>query len=233
MKNPEKPDFLSQILGQTDNVIQVDFSQTTSRVDQVLGTEIVLEDDMGFFCGSRDQIENSQMVGCYSCLEIFPSEDVKNYTVDEFDDQIVEKGLCPCCEADALAGDSGGKIDLANDLETLKMAMEVMAEASEQFAVLEALSMGNREFIEQSEMAGCYNCERLFSASEVTTFVEEEDVSETACCPYCGDDTVIGDIDRQEQGIDNFFRELEQGGEQDRIEESKNGVFVWKKGRKE
>ena len=52
-------------------------------------------------------------------------------------------------------------------------------------------SVDNRETIEASTEAGCFHCLERFSASEVTAFVDEGEV--TALCPKCGVDAVIGD----------------------------------------
>ena len=49
----------------------------------------------------------------------------------------------------------------------------------------------NRESITQSSQCGCYYCGKIFSASEVTTECYTKDG--TACCPYCGVDSVFGD----------------------------------------
>lgn len=50
----------------------------------------------------------------------------------------------------------------------------------------------NRESIEQSKMCGCYSCECIFPASEITedNYVDN---GTTACCPKCGMDAVYGD----------------------------------------
>ena len=52
-------------------------------------------------------------------------------------------------------------------------------------------SLRNRETLEKSHLCGCYACNRIFRASELTPddFCDDG----TACCPYCGIDAVIGD----------------------------------------
>lgn len=50
----------------------------------------------------------------------------------------------------------------------------------------------NRESIERSKMCGCYYCEYIFPASEITDD-NYTDQGSTACCPHCDMDTVYGD----------------------------------------
>ncbi len=47
----------------------------------------------------------------------------------------------------------------------------------------------NREEIERSEMCGCFYCERVFSPSEISNWIDE---GYTAMCPHCDIDAVIG-----------------------------------------
>ena len=51
-------------------------------------------------------------------------------------------------------------------------------------------SVRNRGKIEQSSLCGCFSCNRLFLPSEVEDYIDE---GETALCPYCSVDSVIGD----------------------------------------
>lgn len=51
-------------------------------------------------------------------------------------------------------------------------------------------SYHNRKEIEQSFLCGCFSCNRTFPSSEVEDYIDE---GETALCPYCGVDTVIGE----------------------------------------
>ena len=51
-------------------------------------------------------------------------------------------------------------------------------------------SVRNRREIEQSSQCGCFSCKRTFLSSEVVDYTDE---GETALCPYCGVDAVIGD----------------------------------------
>lgn len=51
-------------------------------------------------------------------------------------------------------------------------------------------SFHNRVEIEKSLKCGCFSCGRLFDATEVEEYTND---GETALCPYCGVDSVIGD----------------------------------------
>ena len=48
----------------------------------------------------------------------------------------------------------------------------------------------HRDQIERSESAGCFHCEVTFPASAISEWIDE---AETALCPVCGTDSVIGD----------------------------------------
>jgi len=54
-------------------------------------------------------------------------------------------------------------------------------------------SFKNFEEVKHSQKCGCYNCEKIFDATEVDEFVTERDGSKTALCPYCGIDSVVQD----------------------------------------
>ena len=53
-------------------------------------------------------------------------------------------------------------------------------------------SINNRNEIEKSECCGCYHCKKIFKSSEVKDWVKDEN-GDTAKCPYCLIDSVIGD----------------------------------------
>ena len=54
-------------------------------------------------------------------------------------------------------------------------------------------SIHNRCIIEKSKVAGCYYCLKLYDASLINEYVDIED--DTAVCPYCHVDSVLGDAD--------------------------------------
>jgi hypothetical protein len=52
----------------------------------------------------------------------------------------------------------------------------------------------HRSEIEQSSRCGCYYCLQLFAPSEITNWINETygEAAQTALCPKCGIDAVIG-----------------------------------------
>jgi hypothetical protein len=51
------------------------------------------------------------------------------------------------------------------------------------------LSMHNRQAVQSSQLCGCFYCLKTFPPTDVVEWVDEED---TALCPKCGIDSVIG-----------------------------------------
>ena len=59
-------------------------------------------------------------------------------------------------------------------------------------------SFKNFEAIKRSQKCGCYNCKKIFDATEIDEWViEKDDGQKTALCPYCGVDSVIQDANVQ------------------------------------
>ena len=52
-------------------------------------------------------------------------------------------------------------------------------------------SKNNREEIMRSKFCGCFYCCRTFGANPIKEWVDRG--ADTALCPYCGIDSVIGD----------------------------------------
>jgi hypothetical protein len=50
-------------------------------------------------------------------------------------------------------------------------------------------SARHRRKILASDICGCFYCRQIFAASEITNWVDQ---NETALCPKCGIDSVIG-----------------------------------------
>lgn len=50
-------------------------------------------------------------------------------------------------------------------------------------------SIHHRAEIEASDKVGCFCCRKVFSWKDVTEWVDD---GETAMCPYCGIDAVLG-----------------------------------------
>jgi hypothetical protein len=48
----------------------------------------------------------------------------------------------------------------------------------------------HRAEIEQSRKCGCFYCTRIFDAVQITDWI---DTRQSALCPFCGIDSVIGD----------------------------------------
>ena len=67
-------------------------------------------------------------------------------------------------------------------------------------------SYHNRGEIEQSSLCGCFSCKRTFLSSEVEDFIDD---GETALCPYCGVDAVIGDASGF-QPSEDFLRKMQE-----------------------
>ncbi len=54
-------------------------------------------------------------------------------------------------------------------------------------------SIQHREEVLASERCGCFNCGAIFSPSAIERWVDQwKEVGQTALCPECGIDSVIG-----------------------------------------
>ncbi|ARP44442.1 MULTISPECIES: cytoplasmic protein [Geobacillus] len=51
-------------------------------------------------------------------------------------------------------------------------------------------SAHNRKYLQNDALCGCFHCLAIFSPGEITEWVDQGD---TALCPYCGIDSVIGE----------------------------------------
>ena len=49
----------------------------------------------------------------------------------------------------------------------------------------------NKESLMNDSSCGCFYCLTIFSPSEIVEWIQDE--KETAVCPYCGIDSVIGE----------------------------------------
>ena len=61
-------------------------------------------------------------------------------------------------------------------------------------------SINNKNEIEKSNTCGCFYCREMFDPSEIKTWIKDER-GETAQCPYCLVDSVIGDASKIELNI--------------------------------
>ena len=57
-------------------------------------------------------------------------------------------------------------------------------------------AFGNKTSIQNSHLCGCFQCGMIFQASKVTDWTKEKILKETGWCPYCGIDSLIGDVDQ-------------------------------------
>lgn len=67
-------------------------------------------------------------------------------------------------------------------------------------------SMNNRETLSRSEMCGCFSCFVVIPVARITRWV---DTGETAVCPECGVDSIIGDaakIPLTEEFLDAMYQ---------------------------
>ena len=68
-------------------------------------------------------------------------------------------------------------------------------------------SMNNRSALMSDNLCGCFYCMRIFSPSEINEWIE--DISETALCPYCGIDSIIGESSKYPI-IEEFLSKMNQ-----------------------
>lgn len=62
--------------------------------------------------------------------------------------------------------------------------------SKEQVQAAHEFSLHNKSALQNSETAGCYQCLAIFPPSEIEEFTDGND---TALCPKCGTDSVLGD----------------------------------------
>lgn len=56
-------------------------------------------------------------------------------------------------------------------------------------------SIYHREEIESSSLCGCFHCQQIFPSRDIKDWTDEAKPlsAQTALCPHCGIDSVIGD----------------------------------------
>ncbi|PAQ16041.1 cytoplasmic protein [Bacillaceae bacterium SAOS 7] len=62
--------------------------------------------------------------------------------------------------------------------------------SEEQLLTVYRFSSHNKEGLEKDTVCGCFHCLKVFHPSEIEDWWDDED---TAVCPYCGIDSVIGE----------------------------------------
>ena len=65
----------------------------------------------------------------------------------------------------------------------------------------------HRDEVEKSKAIGCFYCLKTFDPKEIENWLEAED---TALCPYCSIDSVIGDASGYPVGDEKFLREMNE-----------------------
>lgn len=53
-------------------------------------------------------------------------------------------------------------------------------------------SINNIQSLDETQKCGCFYCGRIFDSSEIAESIED-DGGDTAVCPFCGIDSVIGE----------------------------------------
>lgn len=58
-------------------------------------------------------------------------------------------------------------------------------------------SLNHRKSILKSKNCGCFYCLQIFPSSEIKDWCDEDknEIKQTAICPKCGVDSLIGDLD--------------------------------------
>lgn len=59
-----------------------------------------------------------------------------------------------------------------------------------QFKEAHRFSSHNKNDLKQDTKCGCFYCLKIFRPTEITVWWDDED---TAVCPYCGIDSIIGE----------------------------------------
>lgn len=54
-----------------------------------------------------------------------------------------------------------------------------------------SFSINNWPMLRKAKRCGCFYCLRIFDPSEIEEWIEDK--SDTALCPYCGIDSIIGE----------------------------------------
>jgi hypothetical protein len=67
------------------------------------------------------------------------------------------------------------------------VALSVLVQSAHQ------ASSRHRPQIENSKRCGCFYCRKTFTPADIKEWIPEANNAETAICPFCGIDSVIGD----------------------------------------
>lgn len=61
------------------------------------------------------------------------------------------------------------------------------------YTAAHAFSSRHREQLERDRLCGCFHCLAIYAPSEIKRWLKEPGGGETALCPRCGIDAVIGE----------------------------------------
>ena len=84
--------------------------------------------------------------------------------------------------------------------------MKVDVAVIDQCMIANEFSMKNKKQLEHSSICGCFGCLKIFDPSEITEYIPGED---TAVCPYCGTDAILGDASGY-QITEEFIKEMNE-----------------------
>ncbi|OHD11636.1 MAG: cytoplasmic protein [Spirochaetes bacterium GWD1_27_9] len=63
---------------------------------------------------------------------------------------------------------------------------------SEDIVKAHKFSINHKEYLMKDKICGCFYCLKIFNTTEIEDWIEDK-IDETALCPYCGIDSVIGE----------------------------------------
>jgi hypothetical protein len=73
------------------------------------------------------------------------------------------------------------------------MSLEMSLYTRKALSVIHKHSIKNKVEVLNSVKCACFHCFRIYESVAVDTFLQENDGQETALCPTCITDTIIGD----------------------------------------
>lgn len=72
------------------------------------------------------------------------------------------------------------------------------------------LTIYNKNLLSASKMAGCYYCLSVYHVTDIQEFVDPQE--DTALCPKCGIDAVVGDVTGYPVTVKEFLRSMHSHG---------------------
>lgn len=73
------------------------------------------------------------------------------------------------------------------------MSLEIPLYTRKALSIIHQHSLKNKFEVINSNKCACFHCFRVYDSDDVDTFLQENDGQETAICPFCITDTIIGD----------------------------------------